>query len=53
MSKLPNLKIHRGVRGEFGRLNREHRTLWWLRCTGVMRADEPSGAVVISRPKLS
>jgi hypothetical protein len=33
--------------------NLKHRTLWWLRCTGAMRADKPSSGFVIGRPKLS
>jgi hypothetical protein len=53
MTKLPNPRTRpgRGASDEFVHPNLEHRTLWWLRRTGPMRADKSSGGVVIGRPK--
>ncbi|HEY0165663.1 MAG TPA: hypothetical protein VGB75_01355 [Jatrophihabitans sp.] len=47
MTKLPNPQPPpgRGASDEFVHPNLEHHTPWWLRCTGAMRADEPSGGV--------
>ena len=42
MTNLPNPKPRpgRGASDEFVHPNLERRTLWWLRCTGAMRADK-------------